>query len=115
MHIAADREQLRNIVTLAVWGANLDAREKDGETPLHDVVRSSRPKTIKMLLLLGADVNAQDRAQRIRCTWLLSTVTHRPFGNSLRLGRIWKLATKMAGRPSSMLLPLSASLESKLG
>ena len=47
-------------------GANVDARNEDGLTPLHKAAASSKtPAVVDALLKAGANVNARDRAGKM--------------------------------------------------
>lgn len=43
-------------------GANIDARDSDGNTPLHDAVYNGQLELVKMLLHRGADCKIQNRS-----------------------------------------------------
>jgi len=45
-------------------GADIDARDKEGRTPLHLTAWSGQAEAAKLLLARGADVNARDRQGR---------------------------------------------------
>jgi len=50
------------------WGANVNAQDSKGLTPLHLAVKSAEDirttKSIKQLLIKGADISIQDLAKK---------------------------------------------------
>ena len=42
------------------WGANIEARDKDGDIPLHDASLSGQPEAITTLLDAEANLNARN-------------------------------------------------------
>ena len=42
-------------------GADVNAKNKDGDTPLHHAARNSNYNTVEVLLKNGADVNAKNK------------------------------------------------------
>ena len=51
-----------NVVALIKAGADIDARDEDGETPLHSAAESGNPEHIAVLVDAGADINAPDES-----------------------------------------------------
>lgn len=49
---------------LLARGANLEAKDNDGRTPLHAAAEGSTPEAVGLLLSKGANVNARDGAQQ---------------------------------------------------
>ena len=49
-------------------GADVAARDDDGETPLHEAATHSDLEVIRLLLERGADASAQDDRSRSRYT-----------------------------------------------
>ena len=65
LHRAAHNCDLDRIAPLIGRGAALDARDEDGETPLHRAIRcGDNLPAIMALLDYGADVNAPDEKER---------------------------------------------------
>ena len=48
------------IQTLVDAGADINARNNDGETPLHNAATTNTPEVIQALLDTGADINARN-------------------------------------------------------
>ncbi len=61
LHYAAFWGEVDAIRALVYWGADINARDRDGHTPLHKAVRYAIKEVIMMLLLLGADVAIKNR------------------------------------------------------
>jgi ankyrin repeat protein len=61
LHYAAFWGEVDAIRALVYWGADINARDRDGDTPLHEAVRCAKKQVITMLLLLGADVAIKNR------------------------------------------------------
>ncbi|MCM1002474.1 ankyrin repeat domain-containing protein, partial [Wolbachia pipientis] len=55
------RNSAKSIKYLLENGANLEARDKDGFTPLHCAVISNRTKGVKCLVERGANLEVQDK------------------------------------------------------
>ena len=60
LHIASQFGSIASIDILVQKGAQLDARNNVGQTPLHLAVMVNRPKIVDKLLLLGAKPNLED-------------------------------------------------------
>ena len=59
-----------NKVRLALnFGADLEAKDKRGWTPLHEASANDRVEVAKLLLERGADVNAKDSRGGLLCMW----------------------------------------------
>lgn len=60
------RAKLKDAVLLLFdRGADVNATEKDGQTPLHDAAQTGSREAVRMLLPRGADVNAIDKDGRM--------------------------------------------------
>jgi len=59
MVVLPSARQSQTIFVLAKHGADLDARDKGGITPLHRAVRARSPSAVRTLLKLGATVDAR--------------------------------------------------------
>jgi len=57
------------IRVLIAAGADPDARDGDGCTPLHRAARNGRPGVVAVLLDLGADAAAKDRGGKTALHW----------------------------------------------
>ena len=69
MHWAARRNRGQAIRLLHRLGANLEAREHQGLTPLHVAARAGCRKSIYSLMYVGADANARDPYGRTPLHW----------------------------------------------
>ena len=58
---AVDNENITEIKSLLNQGANVNVREKDGQTPLHYAAYLNNINIAKLLIDSGADVNVQDK------------------------------------------------------
>ncbi len=58
---AARSGDVEGIQTLLASGTNVDARDKNGRTPLMLAADSGRPEAVKLLLAKGANPDARDR------------------------------------------------------
>ena len=59
IHDAAGDENIESVKNLLVAGADVNAKNEDGDTPLHRASVKGRKKIIELLLAKGADVNTQ--------------------------------------------------------
>lgn len=63
LHHAVNRQDMPELVELLIAnGANIQARDNTGGTPLHWAARFGREKATELLVAKGADVNAKDRS-----------------------------------------------------
>ena len=62
LHIAADRGNVQRIHALLRHGADLEARDLDGNTPLMLAVSAEEPEAVNRLLEDGADITTQNYA-----------------------------------------------------
>ncbi|KAK3349516.1 ankyrin repeat protein, partial [Lasiosphaeria hispida] len=60
LHTAAARGNTSGIRLLLKWGAELEARDKDGEAPLHTAARAGKVAAVSLLLDHGANIDARD-------------------------------------------------------
>ncbi|MDE0432761.1 MAG: ankyrin repeat domain-containing protein [Bryobacterales bacterium] len=60
LHIAADRGNVQRIHDLLRRGADLEARDLDGNTPLMLAVSAEEPEAVNRLLEAGADITTQN-------------------------------------------------------
>jgi uncharacterized protein len=74
-HDPSPKIQVQVIKLLKSFGANVNEVDKNGVTPLHRAVRFRSPAAVKLLLEIGADVNAQDKKSG-------STALHRAVTNT---------------------------------
>lgn len=63
-HAAVRNNNAVGIVILAINGANLNEKNKHGETPLHEAARLGHVHCLARLLQLKADINAQDNYRK---------------------------------------------------
>ena len=74
---AARYGRLEMIDALLAAGANVEAKDQRGRTPLMSAIQSRNPEVVRVLIAKGADVNARDNAE--------GTALFRasgPFGNA---------------------------------
>ena len=57
MHYAATKEIIEPLIAK---GADVNAKDKDGGTPLHYAAKYGRKETVELLIAKGADLNAKD-------------------------------------------------------
>ncbi len=60
LHHVAARGKIEQVKSLIAEGADVNARDQQGWTPLHYACRKNRKETVEFLLAEGADVNARD-------------------------------------------------------
>ena len=60
LHLAAFAGDSRTVASLLAVGAQVNARDDDGQTPLHAAAMSAFAHAARVLLAAGADVNARD-------------------------------------------------------
>merc|ERR1719192_2325497 len=61
LHIAAEKDLLKAAKWLINKGADLEAKDMDGETPLHYTAKGDSVDVARLLINRGAKVDAQDR------------------------------------------------------
>jgi len=61
LHKAAARGDLERVRELIKRRADVNARDKDGRTPLHHAAYNGRLEVARLLVERGADVNARDK------------------------------------------------------
>src|SRR5690348_4251365 len=61
LHQAAESGQEESVITLLEHGAKVDARSKNGWTPLMGAVALRHLEVVKLLVARGAKINARDR------------------------------------------------------
>lgn len=91
LHTAAARGNTSGIRLLLKWGAELEARDKDGEAPLHTAARAGKVAAVSLLLDHGANIDARDAGG-----W---TPVHRAAWNNHR-----KVVKLLAARNADMNL-----------
>ncbi len=69
---AAARGSLAEIALLIQQGADLNARDDQGLTPLMVATHTNRPDVVRALLEAGADVNIQDNQRAITLFYTLA-------------------------------------------
>ncbi len=76
LHRAAQAGFRRIGEVLIKHGANIEAKDDDGETPLFDAVKSAREDTVKLLLKHGASATTANK--RGRSVMDFATAAKRP-------------------------------------
>lgn len=61
IHLAAQNGHERVIELLCQHGAVIDAKDKNGDTPLILAAKENKIEAVEMLLILGADINIQNK------------------------------------------------------
>ena len=69
LHQAVSRNQPKIVETLLQNGADVNAKNEDGETALHLAVIDNQSKIVEILLRHGADVNATDKEGMTALDW----------------------------------------------
>ena len=64
LHEAAEKGDIKAVKALLAAGAEINAKNSDGETPLHCAAWSGQAELAKILLQAGAGVNAKDKGGR---------------------------------------------------
>ncbi len=54
LHLVSRRGDCHAIRTLILGGAQINAKGKTGDTPLHYAIKANRPKAVTLLIELGA-------------------------------------------------------------
>lgn len=62
IHVAASVGNVEKVAALIQKGVGVDAKDKDGRTPLQLAVSEGRIEVVEFLIEKGADVNAKDKA-----------------------------------------------------
>lgn len=87
-----------SIEELLLKGANCDAADKQGQSPLHIVAENGHTAAIQTLLLKRARVSSATKMVAHRCITLLQMVATLPLRLSCEMGRVLKLLTSMVSR-----------------
>ena len=61
LHCAADKGHNEVLTTLILSGADLDIRNKDGNTALHSATNRGQTEVIATLVSAGADLNMKNK------------------------------------------------------
>lgn len=61
LHLAAEGGYREMVEFLLTQGAEINARDKDGDTPLHVAAFEGHLEVVELLIAQGADVNARDK------------------------------------------------------
>jgi len=69
LHEAAAAGDIEQIKSLISGGADVNAKDDNGETPLHNAVILANKDVIELLIASGADVNAKDNQGRTPLWW----------------------------------------------
>ncbi|XP_062025730.1 ADP-ribosylation factor GTPase-activating protein AGD3-like isoform X1 [Rosa rugosa] len=67
LHLACQIADIGMVELLLQYGANINASDSKGQTPLHYCVMRGNPAITKMLLMRGADPQATDREGKTPC------------------------------------------------
>jgi len=68
---AAWRGHRKVVKLLIAKGADLEAKDKDGSTPLHIAAQCGHRKVVELLLQKGADIEAKVKMAALHCIVLL--------------------------------------------
>ena len=60
LHYAARRNKINSVGTLIQNGANINARDRNGNTPLHFAAERNNLEVVNILLQNGANINASN-------------------------------------------------------
>ena len=69
LHNAARNGHKEIVELLIAKGADVDAKDEDGWTPLHWAVVNGHEETVELLLANGSDVNAKDNDGETPLDW----------------------------------------------
>ena len=69
IHDAAMKGNIEAVKQHLAAGADVNAKDKDGETPLHKASSSGEKEIIELLIAKGADVNAKDEVGATPLDW----------------------------------------------
>ena len=61
LHTAAQEGDVKLVEELIAKGADVNAKDKYGETPLHSALKKAQSEMVQLLIAKGADVNAKDK------------------------------------------------------
>jgi hypothetical protein len=86
LHRATDRPHL--VKALLRRGANPNARDDSGETPLHWAARDAEPECVRLLIEAGAEVDAKDKKGRSPLSWV-RTADQPPLPQDPRLAELF--------------------------
>ena len=69
LHEAAAEGDIEKVKSLISGGADVNAKDDSGGTPLHNAVIFTQKDVIELLIAKGADVNAKDNQGRTALWW----------------------------------------------
>jgi ankyrin repeat protein len=76
LHDAAGLGNIEAVKVLLASGADVNAINNDGETPLHIAAYSGMPDIAKLLLDAGADINAKTKEGKTPLDYLNEQISH---------------------------------------
>lgn len=72
MHVAAKWGKIKMVNLLMSKGANIEAKTRDGLTPLHCAARSGHHEVVDILIEKGAPIGSKTKVTITKCMCLAS-------------------------------------------